>query len=174
MIDCAAWIGPYPFREVPHPDAATLVRGLERERLTGAWVGYLPSAWQRDPRPGNAALFAALAPYPTLLPAPMIRPDWPGWEQMLADVVQKGAAAIRAYPQHWGIEPGDSRMNAPAPAWPAYARPLVLTCRFEDLRQRSPLDVAGHLSAAHVRALARCGEDVCVVVTGAVRELIEE
>ncbi len=174
MIDCAAWIGPYPFREVPHPDPATLVRVLERERLTGAWVGHLPSAWHRDPRPGNAALFAALAPYPTLLPAPMIRPDWPGWEQMLADVVAKGAVAIRAYPQHWGIQPGDSRMNALARACATSARPLLLTVRFEDLRQRSPLDVAGDLSAAHVRALARTGEDVCIVVTGAGRELIEE
>lgn len=174
MIDCAAWIGPYPFRELPHPEPATLVRVLEREQLSGAWVGYLPSAWHRDPRPGNATLFAALAPYPTLLPAPVVRPDWPEWEATLADVVTKGAAAIRAYPQHWGMEPCDSRLVALARACAACATPLLLTVRFEDLRQRSPLDVAGDLSAAHVRALARCSEDVYLVVTGAGRELIEE
>jgi len=60
MIDAAAFIGPYPFRHLPHPDPDVLVRVLERERLDGAWVGYLPSAWQRDPAPGNAALFKAL------------------------------------------------------------------------------------------------------------------
>ena len=51
---------------------------------------------------------------------------------------------------------------------------LMLTVRFEDLRQRHPLDVAGDLSAAAVRALARAGESVRLVVTAAGRELIEE
>jgi hypothetical protein len=52
--------------------------------------------------------------------------------------------------------------------------PLVLTVRFEDLRQRSSLDVAGDLSGPHIRALARAGERVRLVVTGAGRELLEE
>ena len=47
MIDVAAYIGSYPFRHLPHPDADVLVRVLEREGLSGAWVGYLPSVWQR-------------------------------------------------------------------------------------------------------------------------------
>jgi hypothetical protein len=44
-----------------------LVRVLEREGLSGAWVGYLPSAWNRDPAAGNDALFASLAPYRQVL-----------------------------------------------------------------------------------------------------------
>ena len=51
---------------------------------------------------------------------------------------------------------------------------LVLTVRFEDLRQRHPLDAAGDLSAATVRSLARAGEPVRLVVTAAGREMIEE
>jgi hypothetical protein len=50
----------------------------------------------------------------------------------------------------------------------------VLTVRFEDLRQRHPLDVAGDLGAAHVRSLARAGPGVRLVVTGAGREMLEE
>jgi len=46
--------------------------------------------------------------------------------------------------------------------------------RFEDLRQRHPLDAAGDLSAATVRSLARAGETVRLVVTAAGREMIEE
>jgi hypothetical protein len=42
---------------------------------------------------------------------------------------------------------------------------LVLTVRFEDLRQRHPLDTSGDLSAAAVRALARAGDGVRIVVT---------
>ena len=51
---------------------------------------------------------------------------------------------------------------------------LVLTVRFEDLRQRHPLDVAGDLSAAAIRALARAGDRVRLVVTAAGRDMIEE
>lgn len=174
MIDCAAYIGPYPFRQLPHPDPEVLVRVLAREGLSGAWVGYLPAAWQRDPAPGNDALFAALAAHPTLRPAPVVRPDWPRWEQTLRDVVARGAVAVRAYPMHWGMGPHDANMRALALACADMGIPLVLTVRFEDLRQRSALDVAGDLSAAHVRPLARAGAAVRLVVLGAGRELLEE
>lgn len=174
MIDCAAYIGPYPFRHVPHPDPEVLVRVLAREGLDGAWVGYLPSAWHRDPAPGNAALFAALAPHRGVLrPAPVVRPDWPAWHRSLDALAADGAACIRAYPMQWGMPPGDGRLTELALACGAIGLPLVLTVRFEDLRQRHPLDVGGDLTAAHVRALARAG-DVRLVVTGAGRELVEE
>jgi predicted TIM-barrel fold metal-dependent hydrolase len=174
MIDCAAFIGPYPFRHLPHPDPDVLVRVLGREGLSGAWVGYLPAAWHRDPEPGNAALFAALEPHRDLLrPAPVVRPDWPAWERVLRELVEQGAACIRAYPMQWGMAPGDPSLRALALACGELRVPLVLTVRFEDLRQRHPLDVAGDLTAAHVRALARAG-GVRLVVTGAGRELLEE
>ncbi len=174
MIDCAAFIGPYPFRELPHPDPEVLVRVLAREGLSGAWVGHLPTVWHRDPTPGNAALLAALTPHRAVLhPAPVIRPDWPRWERALDDLAAAGAACIRAYPMHWGMGPGDERLTTLALACAAHGLPLLLTVRFEDLRQRHPLDVAGDLTAAHLRALARAG-DVRLVVTGAGRELLEE
>jgi len=49
-----------------------------------------------------------------------------------------------------------------------------LTVRFEDLRQRHSMDGAGDLSAAAIRALARSGERVRLIVTAAGREMIEE
>ena len=175
MIDCATFIGPYPFRELPHPEPAVLLRVLAREGLSGAWVGYLPSAWHRDPGPGNEALFAALEPHAGVLrAAPVIRPDWPQWERRLREAVERGAAAVRAYPMHWGMAPGDALLRALALACGELGVPLVLTVRFEDLRQRHALDVAGDLTAAHLRALARAGSPVRLVVTGAGRELLEE
>jgi predicted TIM-barrel fold metal-dependent hydrolase len=175
MIDVAAYIGSYPFRYLPHPDPEILVRVLAREGLAGAWVGHLPSAWHRDPAPGNEALFAALAPHRHVLhPAPVVRPDWPGWERSLRELVERGAPAVRAYPMHWGMGPADANMRALALACGELDTPLVLTVRFEDLRQRHPLDGAGDLTAAHVRALARVGGRVRLVVTGAGREMLEE
>jgi hypothetical protein len=175
MIDVNALIGPYPFRYVPHPDPDVLVRVLERERLQGAWVGHLPSAFYRDPAPGNAVLYTALAPHGDVLYAvPTIRPDWPRWHESLADAAAHGVPAVRAYPPQWGLGPHDPNMLALARACGELGLVLVLTVRFEDLRQRHSLDAAGDLTAAAVRALARASSSVRMVVTAAGREFIEE
>ena len=175
-VDVCAWIGGYPFREVPHPEPDVLVRVLDREGFTGAWVGHLPGAFHRDPVPSNRTLYAALAPHREVLtPAPVVRPDWPKWEQMLRDAVNEGAAAIRAYPTIWGLGAGHPGMAELAYACGEAGVALHLTVRFEDLRQRHPLDTAGDLTAAHVRQLARLpGLTASLVVSGAGRELIEE
>ncbi len=174
-VDVSAWIGPYPFRDVPHPDPEVLVRVLERERIGRAWVGWLPSAWHRDPAAGNARLLEALAPWRDVLdPAPAIRPDWPGWERELARQLDAGAAAIRVYPAQWGLGPGHPALTALARLCASVAKPLHITIRVEDLRQRHPLDTAGDVPAATIRTLARAGTGCTLVVSGAGRDHIEE
>lgn len=174
MIDVNALIGPYPFRYVPHPDPEVLVRVLQREHLAGAWVGHLPSAFHRDPGAGNTQLYTALAKYPNLRPVPAIRPDWPDWQRSLRVAHDAGAPAVRVYPPQWQLGPGDGRLAELAIACGEARMAVVLTVRFEDLRQRHPLDVAGDLQAAAVRALARVGQGVRLIVTAASREFIEE
>lgn len=174
-LDVNTFIGGYPFRHVPHPDPEVLVRVLAREGVAQAWVGHLPTAFHRDPAPGNAELLRALAPHAAVLrPAPVVRPDWPGWRESLGRLVDAGVPAIRAYPQLWGMAPGDERLAALAEACAGAGRALVLTVRFEDVRQRHPLDATPDLSAAHVRALARSGGAGPLVVTAPSRELVEE
>lgn len=174
MIDVNALIGPYPFRHVPHPDAEILQAVVRRDGLEGAWVGHLPSAFHRDPKLGTQDLFRMVEKLPLLHPVPTLRPDWPQWELALRDVKANGAVAVRAYPQHWGMGPGDASMRDLAIACGEAKLPLMLTVRFEDLRQRHALDVAGDLTAAHVRHLARAGDSIRLIVTAAGREMIEE
>ena len=175
MIDVNALIGPYPFRHVPHPDPEVLVRVLDREGITSAWVGHLPSAFHRDPTAGNRELALRLAPYADRLHAvPTIRPDWPLWDRALNVAAAAGAPAIRAYPPQWGMGPHDGGMRELALAVGERGMALVLTVRFEDLRQRHAMDTAGDLSAAAIRTLARAGASVRLVVTAASREMIEE
>ncbi|MGQ0650318.1 MAG: hypothetical protein ACT4P7_22485 [Gemmatimonadaceae bacterium] len=175
MLDLNTFVGPYPFRHIPHPEPEVLLRVLAREGLSGAWVGHLPSAFHRDPSHGNEELFAAVRVDPNrLFATPCIRPDWPDWERSMRIAVERGAVAIRAYPQVWGFAPGDARLRALASACADAARPLILTVRFEDLRQRHSLDVAGDLTGAHIRELARAGTAARIVVTAAGRDVIEE
>lgn len=174
-IDSNVFIGQYPFRHIPHPEPEVLVRVLEREGVDGAWVGHLPSAFYRDPGAGNEVLFRTLERYAaTLRPVPAIHPAWPRWERSLRDAVQRGAAAIRAYPPQWKMGPHDSAMLELARACGEYGVPLVLTTRFEDARQRHWLDGAGDLSGAAIRAVARADDRVRVLVTSAGRGLVEE
>ncbi len=148
---------------------------MDREGIDEAWVGHLPSAYYRDPSVGNAQLYSALVPHAARLhPAPTIRPDWPGWDRALEQAANAGAAAVRAYPAHWQLGPHSPRMLELALACGEARLPLLLTVRFEDLRQRSPLDTAGELTAAAIRALARAGDVVRLVVTAAGRDMIEE
>jgi predicted TIM-barrel fold metal-dependent hydrolase len=173
--DVNTLIGPYPFRYVPHPDPEVLVRVLDREGVSDAWVGHLPSAFHRDPAHGNTELLQALAPFRSRLkPVPTIRPDWPRWEHALDAVANEGAVAVRAYPTHWGMGPHDTSMRELALAAGEKGMAVVLTTKFEDLRQRHSLDVAGDLTAAAIRSLARAGENVRLLVTAAGREMIEE
>jgi predicted TIM-barrel fold metal-dependent hydrolase len=175
MVDVNTYIGGYPFRHLPHPDPDVLVRVLEREEIQEAWVGHLPSAFYRDPSAGNEALVAALAPYSRMLrPVPTIRPDWPKWERALHDCAGLGAVAIRAYPPQWGMGPHDAPMLELASACGELRLPLVLTTRFEDLRQRHWMDTAGDLTGAAIRAIVRASPRVRVLVTCAGRALIEE
>jgi predicted TIM-barrel fold metal-dependent hydrolase len=176
MIDVNTFIGPYPFRHVPHPEAEILDRVVQREGLDGAWVGHLPSAWHRDPSLGNAELFETLERVGTgrLFPVPTIRPDWPAWEKSLRAVTATAAVGIRAYPMHWGFGPDDRRMVELAIAAGEQQLPVILTVKFEDLRQRNSLDTTSDLTAAHIRHLARAGDRVRLIVTAAGREMIEE
>ena len=178
MIDVNTLVGPYPFRHVPHPDPEALIRVLDREEIEGAWVGHLPSAFYRDPTAGNAALYATLEPFAQRLrPVPAIRPDWPNWSASLDEASRAGAPAIRAYPQQWGLAPGGgaaSSLRELATASGELGLALMLTVRFEDLRQRHPMDAAGDLAASTIRHLARAGELVRLVVTAASRDIVEE
>jgi hypothetical protein len=174
-VDVSAWIGAYPFREIPHPDASVLVRVLERERIGSAWVGALPAAWHRDPGPSNAWLYSQLKPYAEVLqPSPAIRPDWPGWERALDEAVTHGAPSVRLYPMQLGVGATAPQLALAARACGERGLVVQLTVRFEDLRQRHPLDSAGDLSAAHIRSVVRADPRVHVIVSGAGRDLIEE
>jgi hypothetical protein len=174
-IDVNAFVGEYPFRSVPHPDPDVLVRVMDREEITQAWVGSLPAVWQRDPTHANEALMSRLGAHSERLRAvPTIRPDWPQWRDALKRCADKKAPAIRAYPVHWGLGVDDERLTELAEECAGQGMALMLTVRFEDLRQRHALDMAGDLSAASVRELARADTGARIVVTAASRDMIEE
>lgn len=175
IVDVAAFVGPYPYRHVPATTADDLLRAMDRVGIGLAWVGHLSAPWHRDPAPSNAELGRALAVAPDRLVAiPTVHPGLPRWETDLARARDGGAPAVRAYPMQQGVDPAGPAMQALVAAAADMRLPVVLTVRFEDVRQRHPLDTAPDLPAAAVRALARLSPDARLLVTHAGRDVVEE
>jgi len=174
-VDVNAWIGDYPYRRLPATGVDDLLGAMDALRIDRAWVGSLPAAFRRDPAADNAALYEALAPHrDRLVPAPAVHPGLPHWERDLSEAAEGGARAVRAYPSQWALAPAGEAMRHLAAACAALDLPLLLTARFEDLRQRHPLDLAPDLEPAAVRAVLRAEPGVQLVVGAPSRSLIEE
>ncbi len=175
VTDVSAFIGNYPYRQLSNATPDWLLWQLDRMHVEEAWVGYLPALLQRDPRPGNEMLVQAVGRQASRLrPVPTIDPTLPGWEDDINAALQIRAPAIRAYPMHKGLDPAGGEMRVLAAALATAGLPLVLTVRFEDLRQRHPLDTTPDLPASAIRTLIRCDPEIRVLVTHADRAMVEE
>ena len=94
-----------------------LVRVLDREGIDGAWVGHLPSAFYRDPTPGNAELYSRAAPIcgPAAARSRRFGPIGRAGSARCDAASDAGAPAVRAYPPQWGLgpaRPADARARA--------------------------------------------------------------
>jgi len=116
----------------------------------------------------------ALERHDRLRPVPTIHPGLPGWTRDLELAAQVGAPAVRVYPMHQGLDPAGEEMTEAVAAAAAAHMPMLLTIRFEDLRQRHALDAVPDLPASAVRSLARTDDRSRIVVPHAGRGFIEE
>ena len=175
LVDHNALIGPYPFRRLPEPTPEHLVAEMDRLGIAAAWVGHLPSVFYRDVAAGNDELFAALERHRGRLhPVPAVNPAYPGWEREIARARIAGAPAVRTYPVHFAVDPAGRAMADLCAACADAGLVLTLTVRFEDARQRHPLDAAADLLGAAVRAALRAHPRVELLVAAADRAFVEE
>jgi predicted TIM-barrel fold metal-dependent hydrolase len=175
ITDVSTFVGDYPFRCLPDTSAESLIGEMDRTGIAAAWVGYLPSFLHRDPAPGTARLRQLIDPHAhRLQPVPTVHPGLPTWRKDLELAVSIEAPAVRIYPMHQAIDPAGNEMCRTMSAAAEAGVAVLLTVRFEDVRQRHPLDRAEDLPASAVRALARIDRDVKLLVTHAGREFIEE
>jgi predicted TIM-barrel fold metal-dependent hydrolase len=175
VIDVAAFVGEYPYRAISHGTTGWLLGQMDRVGIDRAWVGHLPSLLYKDPAPGNAALERMLADHSQrLAQVPVVNPALPGWEDDTNRAVELGAPAVRSHPLHQGLDPAGGEMRVLAAAVAAADIPLLLTVRFEDVRQRHPLDTVPDLPPPALRKLVRSDPDVRIIVTHADRAYVEE
>ncbi len=175
IVDVSTFVGSYPYRHLRESTAASLLGVMDRIGIDEAWVGHLPSFLYRDPASGTAALLRDLdAAADRLRPVPAIHPGLPAWTTDLERAQDMGAPAIRLYPMHQALAPDGVEMREAVLAAGDMGLPALLTVRFEDVRQRHPLDVVPDLPPSAVRALARTGPTARILVTHAGRDFVEE
>jgi hypothetical protein len=175
IVDVACFVGTYPFRAVPGANASAVLAQMDRLGIEQAWVGHLSAPWHRDPRSVNRELAEAVAPHGSrLVPIPTIHPDLPSWKVDIGAAAEMGAPGIRVYPMQQVVDPAGPAMQALVHTAASSHLVVILTTRFEDVRQRHPLDTVPDLPAAAVRALARCDGGARLLVTHADRAFIEE
>lgn len=173
--DIAAFVGAYPFRAVDVTRADHLVREMDRVGIDRAWVGHLGAFLHSDPRSANEELAREVRPHrDRLLPVPTVRAGLPQWERDLQAAVEWEAPAVRIFPQYDGCDPAGGAAREVTVAAAERRLAVVLTVRFEDVRQRHPLDAAGDLQPSTVRALARLDRRVRLAVCAADRAFVEE
>lgn len=173
-IDVATFVGSYPFRAIGLSSPESLLSQMDRLGVDEAWVGGLDVFLHKDPSLANDALRRKLDSTDRLRYVPTVDAGLPDWELDVDQAKRDGAVAIRIYPTHQGLPPDGSVIGDLVVKAGEVGLPVVLTVRFEDIRQRHPLDVAADLPAAAVRFMARRSPYSRLVVTHASREYIEE
>jgi predicted TIM-barrel fold metal-dependent hydrolase len=175
ITDAAAFIGSFPFRPGAETTPDGLLRHMDRLRIDRAWVGSLPSILHQDPAPANGRLYDATRPHrDRLLPVPTVNPEQARWQDDINRALEAGAPAMRVYPGYQGIAETGPQMRVAIVTAAAAGLPVILTVRFEDVRQRHPIDVVPEPTAAGVRTLVRLDTQVRLLVSHADRAFIEE
>jgi predicted TIM-barrel fold metal-dependent hydrolase len=172
-IDVNAFLGAYPWREVPGTSPDALRAAMDRVGIDEAWVTHLSGLSGRDPTAGNRWLYDTAGDR-RLRPVPAVHPGLPGWEGVVREAARARAPAVRCDPTFMGLDPAGPELRALVAACGRARIPLMMAVRFEDGRQRHPDDHAPELPAAAVRALIRSDGSARLLVTHADRGFIEE
>ena len=173
-IDPSAFVGEYPFRRLPDPTPAGLLRAMDRVGIDRAWISHLSAVFWRDPGEGNSVLYDVATQYSRLQPVPAVHPELPGWKHVLGEARSRGAPAVRCDPTFYGIHPAGGEMHELAHACGEAGLPLLMAMRLEDGRQRHPNDTADPLPPWAVRTLIRAVPGLKLIVTHADREFVEQ
>jgi predicted TIM-barrel fold metal-dependent hydrolase len=173
-IDVNAFLGHYPFRQVPGGSPSALLEAMDRTGIDQAWISNLAAVFWKDPAQGNGVLYQWAERERRFRPVPAVHPGLPEWDRALDEAVERGVPGVRADPAFYGVDPSGTEMRALAAGCAERALPLLMAVRLEDGRQRHPTDRAPELDPAAIRDLVRSHSAVRLIITHADRDTIEQ
>ncbi len=139
FFDTNAWLGEWPFLNLPVRDAAALRRHWRQHDIAGGLVSAFSALWPVDPMPANRALRTSLARRPEMTPLPVLNLFGPGWERDLEELLAwPELVAVRLAPGYGGWSLRGRVAREAAAAITAAGKRVVLTARLWDERHEHP------------------------------------
>lgn len=175
IIDVNVLLGNWPFRRLPHTDAAEIRKILKESGITKAVVGSVDAVLFRNVQDGNEILYKAICKYRDFfIPAATVNPSYAGWQKDYKRAIKEKVAAIRLHPEYQGWNLLDSSSFELFQACSRDSLPVILTAEIEDVRQRHPLDKPVDWTAWQIRQILEKIEGLRILIVNARAERIRE
>ena len=154
LIDINTWIGHWPFRQLRHNTAATLVKRLDSRNIDRAVVASIHGAFYKNAHAANEELSKQVRRYrDRLIPFATLNPRYPGWQEDLRRCAEDlDLRGIRLYPQYHEYELTDPEALELIDAATALGWVVQVPMRIVDRRQRHLWDQARDLTPADLEA----------------------
>lgn len=108
IIDTNTSLGDWPFRRLAYSTADEFLGLMDRHGVTQAWVGSFESLFYRDQAAANRLLRERIEGHEDrLIPWATINPNFPGWQNDLAEAMGENMAGVRLYPNYHGYNLAD-------------------------------------------------------------------
>jgi hypothetical protein len=154
LIDVNCWLGEWPSRRLhgspalaPQEQLARRLAAMERDGIEQAVVSSLDAVFLKDVDVANRELHHLLqgssAARAKLLPAYVLNPTWPAWDEHLQRCVDEyalaaGRGAIRLLPGYHGYRLDQDEVTVALTRIAALEVPVILTVQLEDSRMHHP------------------------------------
>lgn len=160
-IDVNASLGHWPFRKLSHNTAKGMVELMDGNGVTRAWVAMMDAIFYKDVQVANRDLAEAVKGFEDrLTPVAVINPNFPAWEEDLAECVERlGMKVVRLYPNYHDYALSDGCFSALMAKASGYGLIVCIAVRASDERMHhwrvkvpatSPKPL-GKIAAAHPR-----------------------
>lgn len=165
-IDMTAFLGPWPFRALPHRDADGLGSLIARVGISHAVVTPLPGFFYKNPAEAVAEMLKEMGESrERLLPCAIINPTFPGWRRDLATMVDDwGCVACALSPTYHSYRIYDQEASDLLGALAEMGIPALLFVRLQDERSHPPLMQVPPLPIDHVVLALRAHPHLAMAV----------
>ena len=136
IIDINAFIGEWPFGELPYRTADGLLTLMDRHGIDIAAVSSLHGLFYKLCDRANRRLYEDIKGHgDRLVPVGTVNPAFPGWERDLKQCRDEfGARAVKLFPTYHGYAPDCPECSDAIDAAAEMGLPVVLSLGFEDPR----------------------------------------
>jgi predicted TIM-barrel fold metal-dependent hydrolase len=166
LLDANAWLGHYPFRQVPHNTPDGLLGLMDKHQIERAVVSSLHAVFYRDPQGGNEELARWVAPHrDRLIPCATLNPTYAGWERDLRQCGEEWEfRGLRLFPAYHNYRLAGTECRDLVQAATERGLHVAIPLRLEDRRGRHWLDTTAEVSLADVADLARACPEAEILV----------